>query len=195
MAMPDPSAWSAIDAIKVAGGQIARSTLLRKEATKPSWISVRTEAEALRPFIFQLPATSGRGRSTLIGHSCRQVRDGLADAWGVFQHVLPFSPRLRSAIGLYNEFPRNGFQMLRGMRLAGQSLVGKIIATVLFGFLILSFAVWGIGDIFRTTPPSVVAQVGKTSISVDQMRIAYTNELQRLGRQFRTVITPEQART
>ncbi len=85
--------------------------------------------------------------------------------------------------------------MLRGMRLAGQSLVGKIIATVLFGFLILSFAVWGIGDIFRTTPPSVVAQVGKTSISVDQMRIAYTNELQRLGRQFRTVITPEQART
>ena len=85
--------------------------------------------------------------------------------------------------------------MLRGMRLAGQSLVGKIIATILFGFLILSFAVWGIGDIFRTTPPSVVAQVGKTSISVDQMRIAYTNELQRLGRQFRTVITPEQART
>lgn len=85
--------------------------------------------------------------------------------------------------------------MLRGMRLAGQSLVGKIIATILFSFLILSFAVWGIGDIFRTTPPSVVAQVGKTSVSVDQMRIAYTNELQRLGRQFRTVITPEQART
>ncbi|KAB0266331.1 peptidyl-prolyl cis-trans isomerase [Microvirga brassicacearum] len=84
--------------------------------------------------------------------------------------------------------------MLRGMRLAGQSLVGKIVATVLFGFLILSFAVWGIGDIFRTTPPSVVAQVGKTSVSVDQVRTAYNNELQRLGRQFRTVITPEQAR-
>ena len=31
------------------------------------------------------------------------------------------------------------------------SLVGKIIATVLFCILILSFAIWGIGDIFRTT--------------------------------------------
>ncbi|WP_210490797.1 peptidyl-prolyl cis-trans isomerase [Microvirga antarctica] len=85
--------------------------------------------------------------------------------------------------------------MLRGIRTAGQSLVGKIIATILFGFLIISFAIWGIGDIFRNAPPTVVAQVGKTPVSVDQVRTAYTNELQRLGRQFRTVITPEQART
>jgi len=84
--------------------------------------------------------------------------------------------------------------MLRGMRKAGQSLVGKIVATILFGVLIVSFAIWGIGDIFRATPRTTVAQVGSTEITIDQLRNAYNNELQRLGRQFRTVITPDQAR-
>ncbi|WP_112663358.1 SurA N-terminal domain-containing protein [Microvirga flavescens] len=84
--------------------------------------------------------------------------------------------------------------MLRGMRQIGQSLVGKIIGTILFCLLIGSFAVWGIGDIFRAAPPSMVARVGKTDITREEFRIAYNNELQRLGRQFRTVITPEQAR-
>ncbi len=84
--------------------------------------------------------------------------------------------------------------MLRNMRKAGQTLVGKIIATIFFGALIVSFAIWGIGDIFRVTPASTVAEVGGTNITVDQVRNAYTNELQRLGRQFRTVISPEQAR-
>lgn len=84
--------------------------------------------------------------------------------------------------------------MLRNMRKAGQTLVGKIIATIFFGALIVSFAIWGIGDIFRVTPASAVAEVGGTTITVDQVRNAYTNELQRLGRQFRTVISPEQAR-
>jgi peptidyl-prolyl cis-trans isomerase D len=80
------------------------------------------------------------------------------------------------------------------MRKAGQTLVGKIIATAFFGALIVSFAIWGIGDIFRTTPASAVAEVGSTTITVDQVRNAYTNELQRLGRQFRTIISAEQAR-
>ncbi len=84
--------------------------------------------------------------------------------------------------------------MLRGMRKAGQSLVGKIIATIFFGALIVSFAIWGIGDIFRTRPESRVVKVGSTEITINQVRNAYNNELQRLGRQFRTVITPEQAR-
>jgi peptidyl-prolyl cis-trans isomerase D len=84
--------------------------------------------------------------------------------------------------------------MLRGMRKAGQTLVGKIIATVFFGAIIVSFAIWGIGDIFRTTAPSTVAEVGGTKISIEQVRNAYNDELQRLGRQFRTVIRPDQAR-
>ncbi|WP_247654577.1 SurA N-terminal domain-containing protein [Microvirga sp. HBU67558] len=80
------------------------------------------------------------------------------------------------------------------MRKAGQTVVGKAIATIFFCALIVSFAIWGIGDIFRVTPASAVAEVGSTTITVDQVRNAYTNELQRLGRQFRTVISPEQAR-
>ncbi len=84
--------------------------------------------------------------------------------------------------------------MLRNMRKAGQTIVGKAIATIFFGALIVSFAIWGIGDIFRATPASTIAEVGSTTITVEQVRSAYTNELQRLGRQFRTVISPEQAR-
>jgi peptidyl-prolyl cis-trans isomerase D len=84
--------------------------------------------------------------------------------------------------------------MLRGIRRAGQSLVGKIIATALFVILILSFAIWGIGDIFRGGPQNNVARVGDTDIGVEQFRTAYQNELQRLNRQFGRSITPEQAR-
>jgi hypothetical protein len=35
-----------------------------------------------------------------------------------------------------------------------------------------------------------VATVGDAKITVDQVRNAYSNEVQRLGRQFRTVISP-----
>ena len=84
--------------------------------------------------------------------------------------------------------------MLRGMRKAGQTLVGKVIATIFFSAIIVRFAIWGIGDIFRAAPASTVATVGDAKITVDQVRNAYSNEVQRLGRQFRTVISPEQAR-
>ena len=73
----------------------------------------------------------------------------------------------------------------------GQSWLGKAIVAVLFGFLIVSFAIWGIGDIFRGVGADDVATVGKTDISVEQFRTAYQNELQRLKRQTRQSITPE----
>ncbi|MET0527124.1 MAG: SurA N-terminal domain-containing protein [Microvirga sp.] len=81
------------------------------------------------------------------------------------------------------------------MRKAGQTLVGKSIATIFFGALIVSFAIWGIGDIFRATPASTVAEVGDTKITIDQVRAAYTSQLQQLTRRFGTVISPEQARS
>lgn len=80
------------------------------------------------------------------------------------------------------------------MRKAGQTLVGKSIATIFFGALIVSFAIWGIGDIFRVTPASTVAEIGSTKVTIDQVRAAYTNQLQQLTRRFGTVISPEQAR-
>lgn len=81
------------------------------------------------------------------------------------------------------------------MRKAGQTLVGKTIATIFFGALIVSFAIWGIGDIFRATPASTVAEVGDTKITVEQVRAAYTNQVQQLARRFGTVLTPDQARS
>ena len=84
--------------------------------------------------------------------------------------------------------------MLRGINKIGQSWLGKAIVAVLFGFLIISFAVWGIGDIFRGAVRTEVATVGGTSISADAFRNAYQNEVQRLARQSRQSISPERAR-
>jgi peptidyl-prolyl cis-trans isomerase D len=84
--------------------------------------------------------------------------------------------------------------MMTGIRKAGQSLVGKLLIFVLFGFLIFSFAIWGIGDIFQGYGRNSVARVGKTEIGLEQMRTAYQNELQQLTRQQRRQITPDMAR-
>ncbi|AMJ60114.1 peptidylprolyl isomerase [Bosea sp. PAMC 26642] len=84
--------------------------------------------------------------------------------------------------------------MMQGIRKAGQSFVGKLIIFVLFGFLIFSFAIWGIGDIFQGYGRNSVARVGKSEIGLEQMRTAYQNEVQLLTRQQRRQITPEMAR-
>lgn len=84
--------------------------------------------------------------------------------------------------------------MMQGLRKAGQSLIGRIIIAVMFGFLILSFAIWGVGDIFRGYGRNAVATVGKAEIGIEQMRTAYQNEIQLLTRQQRRQITPELAR-
>ena len=62
------------------------------------------------------------------------------------------------------------------------------------GFLIISFGVWGIGDIFRGFGVFTVAKVGRTEISVEQFRIRYNEQLQQFGRQIGRPITPDQAR-
>ena len=84
--------------------------------------------------------------------------------------------------------------MMTGIRKAGQSLIGKAVIFVLFGFLIFSFAIWGIGDIFQGYGRNSVARVGKTEIGLEQMRTAYQNELQTLTRQQRRQVTPDMAR-
>jgi peptidyl-prolyl cis-trans isomerase D len=84
--------------------------------------------------------------------------------------------------------------MLQSFRNASKSWIGKAVVGVLFGLLIISFAVWGIGDIFRGGVRTTVATVGKTEISAEQVRTAYQNEIQRLTRQLRQSITPDRAR-
>ncbi|ACL60414.1 SurA N-terminal domain-containing protein [Methylobacterium nodulans] len=84
--------------------------------------------------------------------------------------------------------------MLQGFRAASQSWLGKIVITVVFGLLIAGLAIFGIGDIFRGSGSSTVATVGSTKISAEAVRSAYQNQIQRLARQVRRPITPDQAR-
>ncbi len=56
--------------------------------------------------------------------------------------------------------------MLRGIRNATSNWFGKAIMSVVMGVLIISFGVWGIGDIFRGFGQSTLAKIGKTEISI-----------------------------
>lgn len=84
--------------------------------------------------------------------------------------------------------------MLRGIRDASSGKFGKAIMSILFGILIVSFGLWGIGDIFKGYGQSSLANVGKTEISTEQFRTLYTDKLQQIGRQIGRPMTPEQAR-
>jgi len=64
----------------------------------------------------------------------------------------------------------------------------------IMGLLIVSFAVWGIGDIFRGFGRSAVAKIGGTEITVDQFRIYYTDRINQIGRRLGRPITPDQVR-
>jgi len=61
------------------------------------------------------------------------------------------------------------------------------------GLIILSFAIWGIGDIFRGFGANNLAQVGSIEIGTDTFRNAYQTELQRQQRLERRNITNEEA--
>lgn len=84
--------------------------------------------------------------------------------------------------------------MMDGIRKAGQSWLGKIVIGVLFSFLIVSFAVWGIGDIVRQSGKQLVAEVGPTEITSQQFRDAWQQELQQVSRRIRRSLTSDEAR-
>jgi len=84
--------------------------------------------------------------------------------------------------------------MLQGLRTASQSWYGRAILAIVMGFIVVSFASWGIGDIFRGFGSSKLAQVGSIDISTQDYRTAYQNELQQLQRRARRAITNEEAR-
>jgi peptidyl-prolyl cis-trans isomerase D len=84
--------------------------------------------------------------------------------------------------------------MLRGIHKATSNWFGKAILTVVMGLLVVSFAIWGIGDIFRGFGRNAVAKIGDTEISIEQFRQFYTDRLQQVGRQVGRAITPDQAR-
>ena len=84
--------------------------------------------------------------------------------------------------------------MLDGMRKASQGAVGKAVMTVVMGLIIVSFAVWGVGDMLRGFSSTTVAKVGGVSISQAAFANAVQSETYRLQRQLRQPLTPQQAR-
>jgi peptidyl-prolyl cis-trans isomerase D len=84
--------------------------------------------------------------------------------------------------------------MLRGLRTASTGWVGKTIMAIVVGILVVAFAAWGIGDIFRGYARSYVAVVGSSSITPDQFRTLYQNKLNELSLRLQRPIPPDQAR-
>jgi len=84
--------------------------------------------------------------------------------------------------------------MLRGIHKASSTWLGKALMAAVMGFLVISFAIWGIGDIFRGFTRNEVATIGDTEISIEQFRQYYNDRLQQLGRQIGRPITPDDAR-
>ncbi|MGH6838303.1 MAG: SurA N-terminal domain-containing protein [Methylocella sp.] len=83
--------------------------------------------------------------------------------------------------------------MLQSMRASAQGWFGRVVMAILMGLIILSFAIWGIGDIFRGFGANSLAQVGGVEIGADTYRNAYQNELQTMQRAEHRNITNEEA--
>ncbi|MFY0614019.1 MAG: SurA N-terminal domain-containing protein [Hyphomicrobiaceae bacterium] len=72
--------------------------------------------------------------------------------------------------------------------------VSGILAKILIGLLILSFAVWGIGDMVRGYGRDVVANVGGTPVQANEFRQAYQLQLDNLARRFGRRLNPQEAK-
>ena len=84
--------------------------------------------------------------------------------------------------------------MLRGIHKASSTWLGKIAMALVFGVITISFAIWGIGDIFRGFGQNYAISVGGNEISVEQFREYYNDHLRRFSERLRRPITPDQAR-
>jgi peptidyl-prolyl cis-trans isomerase D len=84
--------------------------------------------------------------------------------------------------------------MLQGFRSGSRTILTKIVLFVLMGLLIISFAFWGIGDVFKGFGAQTVAKVGGSEIRVDDYRRAFNDRLQDIGRQINRPFTADQAR-
>jgi peptidyl-prolyl cis-trans isomerase D len=82
--------------------------------------------------------------------------------------------------------------MLRGIHKASSTFLGKWLMFGVMALITVSFAIWGIGDIFRGFGQNYAITVGHTEISVEQLREYYTDQLNQLSRRLGKQITPDQ---
>lgn len=80
--------------------------------------------------------------------------------------------------------------MLDSLRDATQTWIAKL----LLGLLVLSFAAWGIADIFsENMSGSAAISAGESEVSAGEYRLAYEQQMMRLSQQFQQRLTKEQA--
>jgi peptidyl-prolyl cis-trans isomerase D len=84
--------------------------------------------------------------------------------------------------------------MLRGIHKASSTWLGKGLMAAVMGFLVISFAIWGIGDIFRGITRDAALTIGGAKITVEQLREYYNDQLRQLSRRAGRQIAPDQAR-
>ena len=66
---------------------------------------------------------------------------------------------------------------------------------IFLGIIALSFAVWGVGDIFRSNSDPIVASIGDTNIRASEVSKGYSRELDKLRQMSGGEIDAEQARS
>lgn len=69
------------------------------------------------------------------------------------------------------------------------------IAKIFLSLLILSFAVWGVADVFTGYGQRSLARIGSTEIAPEEFQQAFQQEINSVSRQFGRRLTPEQARS
>jgi peptidyl-prolyl cis-trans isomerase D len=81
--------------------------------------------------------------------------------------------------------------MLQAIR----SRAGSFVVKLLFALLILTFGIWGIGDIFRShSSDTTIAAVGDQSIRADELQTALRRALEQLSARFGSAIDLQQAK-
>ncbi|MGI9483686.1 MAG: SurA N-terminal domain-containing protein [Hyphomicrobiales bacterium] len=75
-----------------------------------------------------------------------------------------------------------------------RSKSGGLIAKLFIGLLAMSFAVWGISDIFRGSQGDALATVGEQEIPAEVFRETLDRQIRQLSRQTGQSITQEEAR-
>ncbi|MGF7177108.1 SurA N-terminal domain-containing protein [Azospirillum doebereinerae] len=75
-----------------------------------------------------------------------------------------------------------------------RSFAGSWVVKILFVLLILSFGIWGIGDVFRSSVPTTVAEVGKVAIERDALDQEFRRQIERLRPMVGGNLTAEQAK-
>lgn len=83
--------------------------------------------------------------------------------------------------------------MLEGLRVASQNWIGRGIMALVMGVIVVSFAIWGVGDVFRGFTSRRLARVGTGEVTAEAYKSAFQNELRTIQQRLRKAVTSEEA--